>query len=211
MALIIAECVCHGLRIGIVRGDVMDLNCDGIICGPPRGANPLAVLFPELMSPRRNVLDRVVPLPGERCPSDWLKESEVPLMIAPPCVELGLRGIALVNTDPRGSARYQRDHRRDSMMAKAVRLAIGRLYLECGCRRLGLVAPQRWRGIASAIMVGVRQFAEDHPDSRAELLLCDHNDPRAFAKRIHHLFETHVAQWGWSDHMGRRSHAWELR
>ena len=84
MALIIAECVCHGLRISIVRGDVMDLNCDGFICGPPHGANPLAVLFPEFMSPRSNVLGRVVLVPGERCPSDWLNESEVPLMIAPP-------------------------------------------------------------------------------------------------------------------------------
>ena len=36
----------------------------------------------------------------------------------------GLRGIALINTDPTGSARYHRDHRRDSMMARAVRMAM---------------------------------------------------------------------------------------
>jgi hypothetical protein len=51
----------------------MDLKCDSIICAPPRGANPLAALFPELMSARRpdRPSDTSIPKDGRVCPMDY--------------------------------------------------------------------------------------------------------------------------------------------
>jgi hypothetical protein len=204
MAFIIAECDCHSLKISIVQGDVMALNCDAIICGPPRESNPLAMLFPGFVSPCCDQWGRKFMVPNERCPSEWLKESEAPRIIDAPGGASRLKRIALINTDPQV-------YYRDAVMAKAVRLAIDLLCLESGCGRIGVVAPLRWHGIAAPIMIGIRHFAEERPNARAQLLLCDRNDPRAYVKRMHHLFEEGVDRWAWHGNMKRGPITGELR
>src|SRR4051812_11748403 len=98
MSSVRVECHLNALKVRIVRGDVLDFGCDGIVSGPPRQRNPAARLFPNFVWEHPEPgWGRVIIEPNDRCPREWTEPSKNPVLVASPPESERLRFLAIFN------------------------------------------------------------------------------------------------------------------
>jgi len=187
--LTLASCCCQAVSVQVVRADALSLGCDGLVTGPPGFRNPLPWIFPEYFETAEHQYGKSNRYtPSKDCPRWWVDsfatEALLPSVVPAPAAASPLKHVGIVLAKSEALA----------PIARSVRETLG-ILVGLGCEAIAITNLRKMKDEATAIVEGLRDFAERNPSTSLRVFLCDRTDGKQFAERLHLLFLQNRDLW----------------